>query len=530
MKRIATSMLLGLGGLGILSTGAQTQYSRPKLVVGIVVDQLRTDYIEQLREYFGRNGFNTLIEEGVYIRDLDFGTPVSDAASATGMLYTGAWPSETGVASACVYDPITSSLILPLAPVAAGSPLNSDSFTPAPIRVTTIGDELSVATDGAASIYSISMDPQQAVIMAGHTGKGAYWVNNTSGNWATSGYYGTLPSPLSTRNNRSPLSARIDTMKWSGSPALTRIGWLPPAAKSRTFQISYNKRDRDAYRRWSESALSNTEITDAAIDIIGSLNLGQGSGTDMLSIAYTAAPYSSPGTDSRVTLTDTYLRLDAQLARLIEAIDRRVGRGNAIIWLSSTGYCEPTPADESRLRLPHGEFSVTKAKSLLNSYLGARYGNAQYVLAIRDSKVYFDHKAIESLRLDAEKVISDARQFLLKMSGVSEALTIHDILSGTTPEHQQLRRSLDAGRSGDILLSFTPGWVVAYDDRTPMSYKDSRRASTQTPAFLLMPGMEAEIINTPVEAARLAPTIAGAMRIRAPSGAKAKPLLPQFKR
>lgn len=525
MKRLATSVLVGLATLGV---SAQADNARPRLVVGIVVDQLRTDYIEYLQSYFGERGFRTLLTDAVYMRDVDFKVPGLDAVSATAMLFTGAYPSETGVPSASVFD-ISSgqgTVRLPLA--GAGPNVTNDSFTPEGLRLSTIADELVIDGAGAPQVYSVAMDPQQAVIMAGHAGKGAFWVNNASGNWATTSYYGPMPPAVSQRNFRSPLAQRIDTMQWRPSAMLGRVTGLSASRKTAPFRYTFPRQDRDVYKKFAASALSNAEVTDVAIELLRNLNLGKNPGeTDMLNVAYTLAPFRyASGSVANAELTDAYLRLDAQLSRLIEAVDRTVGERNSVIWLTSTGYYDDAVAVEEKYRLPGGEFSARKARSLLNSYLSAKFGAAQYVTAIRDGQVYFDRHTLESMRLDPAQVIGDARTFIVKMSGVADAVTLDDILSPRTDEERALRLSVDPRDCGDIMIRFAPGWTVAYDEQTPAQTKYTRESPVMTPAFLRAPGLAPRTVTTTVDAVSLAPTVSGSVRIRAPNGARGRGIEP----
>lgn len=489
----------------------QADQSRPRLVVGIVVDQLRTDYIEQLQGYFGEKGFKTLLADGVYMPDVDFKVRPADAASATAMLYTGAYPAFTGVPAASIYDPNLpgNGLRLPLASYT--SSLTNDSFSPEHLRLSTIADELAISSNGEANIYSVSADPQQAVAMAGHAGSGAFWINNSSGNWVGTSYYGALPAIVSNRNFRNSLAQRIDTMQWR------------PAKQ---IKHSFSRSDRDVFKKFVASPLVNKELTDVAIDLIKSISLSPGSNrTDMINIGYTVAPfkYITTGTGD-AELTDAYLRLDKQLARLFEAVDKSVGRDNVLIWVVSSGYYDDAIVEDKRYRLPGGEFSTRKAKSLLNSYLSAKHGSAGYVSAIRDGQIYFDRKAIEAMRLDAESVISDARSFLIKMSGIDDAKTINEIISQDSESSRNLRLSVDPKLCGDIFVSFTPGWSVDYDEQTPVQTKQVRESNPPTPAFLLAPTIAPQRIDTPVEAVSLAPTFSRVLRIRGPNGSRARPV------
>lgn len=496
-------------------------------MVGIVVDQLRTDYIELLQDYLGERGFKALLRDGVYMRDVDFKTHRLDAASATALLCTGAYPSQTGVPAATVFDVTVPGGAARLPLVSGGTAtVTNDSFTPEGLRLSTIADELVIDAAGATQVYSVAMDPQQAVILAGHAGRGAFWINNTSGNWATTTYYGPMPSVVSNRNFRNPLSQRIDTMKWTPSARMSQVPFMSETRRINPFRHTFSRQDRDVYKKFAASALANAEVTDVAIDLLRNLSLGGRQGeTDMLNVAYSVAPfkYVSDGV-TRAELTDSYLRLDGQIGRLLDAVDSAVGAANSVIWLTSTGYYDDAVAVEERYRIPGGEFSTRRARSLLNSYLSAKFGSAGYVSAIRDGQVYFDRHAIESLRLDPGEVISDARSFLVKMSGVADALTLDEIISPVTPGAEGLRLAVDPRVAGDIFVNFAPGWTVNYDEQTPPQSKHVRESSVMTPAFLRVPGLAPQVISAPVEAVSLAPTLAGALRIRAPNGARHRPL------
>ena len=523
MKKLVTSVLVGLVTLNVL---AQTVPGRPKLVVGIVVDQMRTDYIEYLQNYFGERGFRKLMKEGVYMRDVDFKVADLDAASATAMLYTGAYPSQTGVPAALVYDSETKSLTPALADSKTLGNFTNDSYSPERLRLSTLSDELAIDGGGLGQIYALSPDPQQSMIMAGHAGTGALWINNTSGNWATTTWYKTMPPQISARNYSSSIGSRIDTMQWKPSVSLDRMPGIP-RHKTVPFKHAFPKSDKNVFIRFANSPLANREVTDVAIECIKGMNMGNvGTAIDMLNLGYTLAPYKYvKDGDYRAELTDSYLRLDKELGRLFEAIDKYVGAGNAMIWLSSTGYYDDAVIDDRKYRIPGGEFSIKRAQSLINSYLSARHGNAGYVGAFKDGHLYFDHKVIEEKNLDLKEVVADARSFLAKMSGVADAYTLNDILSPSTPDEERLRLEIDPKSGGDIIVTFNPGWTVVDDLEYPAFSKPVRETAVLTPAFILAPGTEPQIISAPVEATALAPTVAGILRIRSPNGSVAKPLL-----
>lgn len=517
MNRLLTTVLCSLVTIG---TVIQADPSRPKLVVGIVVDQLRTDYIEYLRDLFGEDGFNRLIKEGAYLRNVDFGVPGVDRASATALLYTGAPPSRNGVAGETFYDPSTLKTSRMLAEP-------SGVCTPAQLRLTTISDEIALDGSGSALIYSLGADAQQAVIMAGHSGTAAYWLNPNSGKWSTSSYYKDNVSLMADHSGRHGVDARIDTMQWRPALPADKYKDLPAAKAEYPFRHMFSRSDREIFNRFTETPLANRELTDLAIDYIERLKLGQrGGGVDMLNIAYTAAPYShTRDGDARFELQDTYLRLDSDLSRLMTAIDNSVGLDNTLIYVASTGYATPPlrPAGEG-LRLPGGRFSAKRAVSLLNAYLSARYGNGDYVKGYHDGHFYLSEGDALTGRISRSEMATEAALFLAKMAGIADAYTQMSILTAGEGDASRMRDAVDFKTAGDVIVTFMPGWTVTDDTVYPETEKTYDSTAVATPAFLLGGGVEPTTISTPVDAAAIAPTVTQILRIRSPNGARCRPL------
>ncbi len=523
MNRLLISMICGLV---TITTVTQANAARPKLVVGIVVDQLRTDYIAHLREVFGENGFKRLMDQGVMLEDVDFNVDGLDVASATAMLYTGAWPSVNGIPSARVYDPATRTYRATLTDQGVMGNFTTDTYSPAPLRLSTLSDELMVDGIGLGQVYSVAPDPSQALIMTGHAGTSAFWLDDNTGKWATTTYYKEVPRLMTRRNYDNPLSARIDTMTWRPALAAADYTDVPAHKRKLPFSHSFPRADREVYRMYSLSPLVNAEVTDIAIDYLRQLQLGRrGDVMDMLNVGYTVAPwpYVKDG-DVRVELEDSYVRLDAQLGRLMESIDRYVGLNNAVIFLSSTGYYDDPTLTDAKYRIPTGEVSMKRAISLLNAYFSARHGNDNYVDGYAGGYVYLDHKTFERRSLPVGEAAAEARDFLSRMSGVAAAHTLGDILSQGSESLSRLRLATDAMTAGDVHLEFTPGWTVVDDTRFPVEKSPVRLCDVRTPAFILAPGLEPRKIGTPVDATAIAPTLADIIRIRAPNGAAKAPL------
>lgn len=507
-----------------INTVMMAQTARPRLVVGISVDQLRTDYVDYLKSLFGEKGFRLLMQNGVYLRNIDFRQTSSDAPTGTAVIATGAWPSANGVTSALRYN-VEAGRTLPIFVEDGKTTYTSASYTAHPLRLSNIADEIMIDASGIAGIYSIAADPQTAIAMAGHASKNAAWIDNNTGRWVTSSYYPEFAPALSHINQFNPLLSRLDTLQWKPLLKLTEYPGVPPQKKLYPFRYTFPRNDRESINRFKASAPSNAVVTDAAIEILKSQNLGRRSeGIDMLNIGLTAAPfkYVKDG-DYRLELEDTYIRLDRQIARLIEEIERSVGLDNTLIYLTSTGYYDDSCTDDAKYRIPGGDFSLKRAESLLNSFLSAKYGNGDYVRSIHGTHIYLDHSLIERKALAADKILTDARDFLMKMSGITDVYTYADIASGgESTSHLRLRT--DAATCGDLIIEFAPGWQITDDISFPSTQHIVRAGSMAAPGFILYPPTGAQTINTPVDATAIAPTITSILRIRSPNGASTLPL------
>lgn len=516
---LLNSVLTGLVGLSALAASAG---DRPRLVVGIMVDQLRTDYVEYLRGLFGTDGFRLLADSGVYFRDIRYASTPSDALEATVAAATGSAPYRNGVTGAERFDPVRLKAVKTLADPKGGD----ETYTPEPIRVSTLSDEIMIDGAGLGLVYSLATDAQTAVALAGHSGTGAFWVSPATGRWTATTYYGAPPQPVSLRNMQAPLSARIDTMQWKPLLELDRYPGLPEQKRYYPFRHTFPRRDRDVYARWNSTPLANAEVTTLAIDFLRSLKVGsRGKTIDVLNLGYTLAPYKhvSDG-DYRLELQDAYLRLDRQLARLFAAIRQYVGMDNTLVYLISSGRYDDATADDAKYRLPGGTFSAKRAVSLLNSYLTALHGQADYVKGYHGGHIYLNSKAIESRGVKLSDAAREARDFLRKMSGVSNAYTLADIQDGNDAETAALRAGIDPKTGGDVVILFAPGWSVADDTVFPVQTKQIRTGTPLAPAFILAPGTQARTISTPVAAEAVAPTVSQILRIRSPNGSTERPV------
>lgn len=511
------------------SKGGDHQYvlTRPALVVGIFVEGLDADYVNLLRNNFGKDGFNRFITDGVTIEDVSYGTNV-DATAATAILMTGASPSVNGIPASRVWDTETKSdYPILLDPANIGN-FTDETFSPAALKVSTLSDEVRIADGGIGLVHSVAPDAQVAIVLAGHAGNSGFWLNEFNGKWSTSTYYRDVPAAIAKRNYGITLTSRIDTMTWTPSMPLEQYPDLPEYKKLFPFRYTFPARDANRYRAFKASAPGNREVAEIGVDYISSLKLGARGVTDMLNLGFNVSPYPySREADTRVETMDAYLRLDSDIANIVRAVEKHPGMANSVIFIAGT----PAPAggkrDEEKWNIPAGQFSPKRAISLLNIYLIALHGNGEYVTGYYDGYFFLNRKQLKELNLDERQIRRESAEFLARMSGVTAAYTIDDIFERRAGEDAiALQRNTSIKHAGDILVTVNPGWVISdsstegEDSHLPVI----RNVANTSPVYILAPNVAPTKIEGPVDARVIAPTVSRILRIRSPNAASLSPL------
>ena len=506
--------------VGMTMPAADNRMS-PRLVVGIVVDGLQADYINNLRDYFSEGGFKRLLRDGVVITNADYGTSL-DPVAASAMLMTGASPSVNGISGEFIYDVDGHRLKPTLFDENSIGNFTDETYSPRNLLVSNIADEVRIAGGGVTNVFAIAPDVQQAIILGGHAANSVFWINDTNGNWATTTFYKDVPTIIGGRNRLAPLATRLDTMSWTPLLPIVDYPDLPDHLKRYPFRYVFPQGKEDRYAVFKNSAPVNNEVTTLAIDFINTLGLGKHDGTDMLNLAYTLAPFDyTNNTDSRLEQMDSYLRLDRNLEQLFAGIDRATG-GNSVIFLVATPPSSTVRRDDERWNIPYGEFSTRKAGSLLNMYLMALYGTGEWVSGYHNGHFFLNNRLIKDKNLDAKAIRSEAALFIARMSGVKEVYTIDQILAGNvTDKANALRRNTHIRTAGDIYVNVIPGWQIVNDFDSSAGSKANNRveriAATTAPAFSLAPNISPRQIDIPVDVRVIIPTVSRLLRIRSPN-------------
>lgn len=508
--------------------GAEAQNSPvlPRLVVNVMIDQLRTDYMEVFSPLFGERGFRRLMQEGRMYTHAEYPFYRPDRASATACLHSGTSPYDNGIPAERWLDRQSLRPAYCVDDKNFSGHLTTESSSPVNLSVSTLGDELKIATEGKGIVISVSPFRDAAILSAGHAADACFWINDLTGQWCSSSYYGGYPIWAQTYSKYNSLPGRIGDMVWNPSnDVVGNYSYFVSGVTKKPF--SHKFKGERAYREFKASGLVNEEVNRFVTHCINSTGMGLDPVTDMLSVTYYAGNYDHRYvTECPMELQDTYVRLDKALGQLIDNVEKCVGKGNALFVVTGTGYCdEPVSADLTRFRIPTGTFDMHKAQMLLNMYLIAVYGQGNWVESSLGNEIYLNLKLIEQRNVNIAELLEMSSAFLIQLAGVKDVFTSHRLSIGAwTPGISKLRNAYSPRRSGDIFVHISPGWTLKGERTTTSRQSISRESYIAFPLFFMGTGFAPCKVETPVSVDYVAPTVSKVLRIRSPNGCAQAPL------
>lgn len=472
-----------------LKSHGQSAYlppDKPKLVVGIVVEQLRFDLLERFRDRLSDKGIKMLINEGTFFRNASFEYILTQAAPGYSTISSGTEPSYHGITSDSWYLPLKNELIycskdINVDPV--GGSYESGLHSPVNLQTSTFTDELKMATNRKAKVYAVGMKEYSAIFSAGHAADGAFWYDNITGTWMSSTYYmKRLPSWVSdfngmkhsdtylngTWNLLKPPSFYQNCLKDSNrfEAGFNGLNYFPYDLKKMSQKGSRNT-PRD-YSLLRETPFGNTFTTDFALRLIEADSLGQDEIPDFLAICYSATDYIGHRFGpSSVEMGDAILRLDKDVETLLAYLNEKVGKKNILIYLTSAHGISEIPSVLENSRIPGGYFKQNQALQLLRSYLNAVYGEGNWVKGYSEKQIFLNRTLIEDARIPLEEIQKKVSRFLNQLSGVAtaypySAFEANDYGNGHL---KKIMNNFSPQRSGDVIVTLNPGWVEKEGDQ-----------------------------------------------------------------
>ncbi len=527
------------------STTAKTS-QKPKLVVGIVVDQMRWDYVNKFKPFFkSKNGFLHFVNEGASCDNTLIPYVPTVTACGHTCVYTGSVPALHGIAGNMWYDNVKQRQVYCVEDASVqtvGSTNNAaGQMSPVNVWTSTIGDELKLATNFKSKVIGVSLKDRGAIIPAGHAADAAYWYDTKSGNFISSTYYApSLPSWLTKYNSEHHVDS-LYKKGWNLSLANSvyenncdgdeNVYEATPFGKeAKHFPYDLSAFIGKDYSKVASTPHGNNLVIDIAKQALINEKLGADSITDLLAVSFSSPDYigHSFGPNSWETL-DGYVKLDEILADFFSFLDKQVGKDNYTVFLTADHAVANIPAFAKKHNLPGDNYDDGAIKNDIVACLNANNLNPKLVSFVGEYNIYFNHPLMDSLHISNESLTSIVTNYLEKKSQVLQVVESRKAAIAPLPQfaRERIINGYNSQRGGDLVLVAKSGVVDGFPTGT--SHGVLYNYDAHIPFLLVGNGIKHGAINTPTYMTDIAPTISTLLGIQMPSGSIGKPVLEVLK-
>jgi arylsulfatase A-like enzyme len=492
---------------------ASAYNARPKLVVIVVIDQFRGDYLERYRDQFGEGGFRLLLDHGAYFTDCNYNYANTRTAPGHATLLTGAYSNGHGILDNEWWDPQKKGMVSSVQDEGTkliGIASNSPGASPHNLLSDTLGDELKLATQGKSRVFGIALKDRAAILPAGFSGDGAYWIDQKTGTWVTSTYYRSELPKWAQDFNNSKRAEKYLNKEWKDSNG-NLLRSTSPTAKESSF-----------YELVGSTPFANDYEFEFARELITYEKLGSGLATDLLIVSLSANDIlgHEVGPDSP-QMQAMALAMDRQLADFFSFLGRQIGLANIWIALSADHGVAPVPGVAGKLHIPAASLSRDKLRAQLNRLLSDKLSpgrSAEYVKTFDYPLAWLDESAFAALNIkeeDAERAVGEA----LKQVGLRDYYTRSQLAEGEVPnteaglKYEHSYSPLGGWYVIGVPAPFAVGSVNGTDHASPYTY------DTHVPLVFYGLPFQPGAYRTRAEPVDLAVTLASLLGINAPTHA-----------
>jgi predicted AlkP superfamily pyrophosphatase or phosphodiesterase len=513
--------------------------SRPKLVVGIVVDQMRWDYLYRYYDRYGTDGFRRMLGEGFTCENTMINYLPSFTAVGHTCIFTGSVPALDGISGNEWIEQLSGKLVYCTdddSVRTVGANNGSGRMSPRNLLVSTVTDELRLATNFQSKVVGVSLKDRAAILPAGHTANAAFWMDDTTGNFVSSTYYmQELPAWADAFNK----NRNIEKLIQHGWSTLYPIETYKNSdADNQVYEGRYSgetgsafpHRIDEAYKKshgsFRPTPFGNTLTLDFARQAIEGYQLGSGPATDFLTINCASTDYVGHmfGPNS-IEAEDTYLRLDQELGKLFKYLDTRLGKGQYTVFLTADHGAAHAIGYMQEHKVPADFWYSRPLVDTLNKLLAAKFGVDKLIRSGLNYQLNFDLGKIDAQHLDFDAIKKLAVEYAQRQPGVAYAVDVDKI--GQSPVPEPLKSMIINGynfrRSGAVQIVLTAGWFDAYA-KTGTTHGTWNPYDTHIPLVFMGWGVRQGHTNVPVNMTDIAPTVAALLHIQMPNGAVGKPI------
>ena len=530
-------------GLSSLTTFAQSP-ERPKLVVGLMVDQMRWDYLYRFAERYGEGGFKRLLNEGFSCENTLINYIPTYTAIGHSSVYTGSVPAihgisgndwimeQTGKPMYCTQDDNV---------MGVGTTEPEGKQSPRNLLASTITDQLKLATNFQSKVIGIAIKDRGGILPAGHFADAAYWFESKSGNWITSNFYMDQLPKWVTDFNKKKLAEKYLKQDWKPSYPLSTYkssiaddniyegkfaGEESPTLPRATSKLMAS----EGYELIKTTPMGNTLTLDLAKAAIENEKLGNNptKSTDFLCVSLSATDYVGHRYSlSSVEIEDIYLKLDHELADLFNYLDKSVGAGNYTFFLTADHAASYNSRYFMDMKGNGGYFPSRQITTALNDLLKTKYGQEKLVTSLSNYQVHLDNVKIESLKLDEEAIKLDIIKHLKKEDGVAFVFDMSkgDVLQAPVAIREKAINGYHMKRSGVIQIVVEPQWYEGSPRSTGTTHGTWSSFDSHIPLVFMGWGIKHGVSNKAVNITDIAPTLAALLHVMEPNGSIGTPIV-----
>jgi predicted AlkP superfamily pyrophosphatase or phosphodiesterase len=527
----------------ILVTGilhSQKLSPQPKLVVGIVVDQMRYDFLYRYWNKYSEGGFKYLVKNGRSFENMHYNYVPTYTGPGHAAIYTGTSPAYNGIVANEWYDRKSDTVMYVVQDdkvSTIGSNSVNGKMSPNNLLTTTITDELKMFTNGKSKVVGIAIKDRGAILPAGNMADAAYWHDPTVGSWISSSFYlQALPQYVIDFNSKR-LSDQYLNQVWN--PLLPIEQYTESTADDTRYELKFKGETKPVfphdlkllksqynYSLLNRTPFGNSFTTDFALEVLQKEEMGKDEITDFLALSYSSTDYVGHQFGiNAIETEDTYIRLDLEIKRLIEYLNKNVGKGNFTVFLTADHGVLPSPPYLEDRKIHTGGFEITRYTTELKEYLKKELGEGKWVSYYANQQVYLNRDLIKTKKLELEVVQDMVVEFTRNFNGVKEvvpAYYLSTVMFGNEML-QKLQRGYDYKRCGDVLIVLEPQWI---DDENAMkggtTHGSSYTYDTHVPFLIMGAGINKGLTNQEAYITDIAPTLANYLRIMEPSGCTGK--------
>ena len=517
----------------------------PKLVVGIVVDQMRYDYLTRFWNHYEDGGFKRLVNDGFNCKNNHFNYAPTKTGPGHTSVYTGTTPATHGIIGNNWYDKETDQDVYCASDDtfnSVGTTADAGKMSPHRMIVTTVTDQLRLHTQMRGKTIAIALKDRGAVLPGGHTANAAYWFHGMDeGNWITSTFYmNELPKWINDFNASN--AAEKYKKPWTTIKDINT--YLESGLDNNKYEVLFSGQStptfphdlpslwnsNNKYELIKATPYGNSITADFAIAALDGEKLGVDAITDFLAVSFSSTDYVGHkyGVNSK-EIQDTYVRLDRDLARLFKALDEKVGENEYTLFLTADHAAIHVPAYLKDQKIPAGYMETGNLMKKLQEFLKYKYGTTDLIKNISNHQLFLDHDVINNLDMELGDVQEEIAQELLNYKDIDRVYTAKQMWQNEYTEGIPyiLQNGCNQKRSGDILMVLKPG-TISYSV-TGSTHGSPQIYDTHVPLLFYGKGIRKGSTTVRTEIPDIAPTISTLLGIAFPNGTTGTPITKVFK-